>query len=325
MLFNPSRAQLFFVCAHDHRYTVKLPAQHLHRQNVRFKTIPYEALFRASRLTTASYIFSDFDRLSSTELTAAAAVYRKLAAAGAKVINDPALALNRDDTIRRLHQSGLSDFTCFGPRSGEKPERFPVFLRTITGHRGVLSDLLHSEEECEIALKRAISQGYPLHDLVFIEYAAQPHPETGFFQKHSAYFVEDTVVPSNIVNERNWVAKFGEANLATPEQYAQERRQMDDYPHEAWVREVFACLDVGYGRLDFGLVDGRPQAYEVNTNPTLGRSVDHPNPDRAVALQISRDRILEALGTVATRPSGRPVYVGDVLTRKGPLRRLKRL
>lgn len=325
MLFNPVRPKLYYICTYDHRYTIKLLLRQLHRLNVTFISLPYEALFRASRLNAASYIFADFDRLSSTELTAAAAVYRKLAAAGAKLINDPALALNRDDTIRRLHHAGLCDFTCYSPRSGERPERFPVFLRTITGHRGVLSDLLHSEAECEIALNRAISQGYPLHDLVFIEYAAQPHPETGFFQKHSAYFVDGTVVPSNIVNERNWVAKFGEANLATPAQYAQERHQMDDYPHEAWVREVFTCLNVGYGRLDFGLVDGRPQAYEVNTNPTLGRKVEHPNPDRAVALRVSRDRILNALGNLATRPSGQPVYVGDVLTRKGPLRRLKRL
>jgi hypothetical protein len=325
MPINPSRAKLYFVCTYDHRYTVKLPLQQLRRQNVTFKRLSYEALFRASYLAPASYIFSDFDRLSSTELTAAASVYRKLAAAGAKVMNDPALALCRDDTIRRLYQAGLSDFTCYSPRAGEKPQRFPVFLRTVTGHRGVLSDLLQSQDACDAALQDALLQGYPLHDLVFIEYAAQPHPETGFFQKQSAYFVDGAVVPSNIVNERNWVAKFGEANLATPEQYAQERRQMDEYPYETWVKEVFACLNVDYGRLDFGVVDGRPQAYEVNTNPTLGRSVDHPNPDRAVALRISRDRILGALGALATRPSGRRVYVGGVLARRGALRRLKRI
>src|SRR5581483_1050447 len=42
-----------------------------------------------------------------------------------------------------------------------------------------------------------------------------------------------------------------------------------DNPHEQWARAVFEKANIDYGRLDYGLRDGRPQVWEINVTPTL--------------------------------------------------------
>ena len=173
-------------------------------------------------------------------------------------------------------------------------------------------------------MQEAIDEGYPITDLTFIEYAAEANTETGFFQKHAAYFVAGNVIPANIVNDRNWVAKHGEANLATPELYALEKAQLGDYPFSKWVAEVFKCAQLDFGRVDFGVVNGRPQAYEINTNPVIYENTKHENPDRAYSLRIIRNRILDALVGLATAPDAEKIGLHSTF-RRSRMGRLKRL
>jgi hypothetical protein len=55
----------------------------------------------------------------------------------------------------------------------------------------------------------------------------------------------------------------------------EEAAYLHDNPHEAWVRRVFEMAHIGYGRLDYGVRDGRPQAWEINFTPVL---TGNPNP-----------------------------------------------
>src|SRR5690606_12478798 len=117
------------------------------------------------------------------------------------------------------------------------------------------------------ALEAALLAGYPVRDLLFVEYAAETDPETGGFQKHSAFKIGDRIIRANTVNDKSWMAKNGTRGMATPAQYREERLEMDAYPHEEFVRRVFDAAGLDFGRIDFGIVEGRPQAYEVNSNP----------------------------------------------------------
>jgi len=51
---------------------------------------------------------------------------------------------------------------------------------------------------------------------------------------------------------------------------------MESNPHESWLRETFALARIDFGRIDYGLLDGVPQVWEINTNPTLARPVHGP-------------------------------------------------
>jgi hypothetical protein len=190
----------------------------------------------------------------------------------------------------------VNAFDCFLPVSGEWPDRFPVFLRTLAGHRGVLTDLLHDLDACREAWQAAMTRGFTASDLAFIEFAATP-TETGAYQKHAAYRIGDHIVRANTVNERHWMAKIGELGLATDAQYRQELDEMDNYPWRDLVLQVFEHAGATFGRVDFGITAAGPQIYEINTNPYLSIRSDkapHPNADRrSTRLQI-RENLIEA-------------------------------
>ncbi len=52
-------------------------------------------------------------------------------------------------------------------------------------------------------------------------------------------------------------------------------------------------------------MNGRPETYEINTNPMLDRlGFAHPFPERIAALELARDRYLEAVAALDTGSGG---------------------
>ena len=95
----------------------------------------------------------------------------------------------------------------------------------------------------------------------------------------------------------------------------EESRYCETNPHEAWIREIFRLARIDYGRIDYGMLDGKPQVWEINTNPTIGRG---PNRDRvrppeaieyramiAPARATFYERFVEAWAAVDTRTDER--------------------
>ncbi|MGK7892784.1 MAG: hypothetical protein AB4372_03825, partial [Xenococcus sp. (in: cyanobacteria)] len=52
-----------------------------------------------------------------------------------------------------------------------------------------------------------------------------------------------------------------EKNLLEEEQYVKTN------PHESFLRDIFRLARIEYGRIDYGLINGIPQVWEINTNP----------------------------------------------------------
>jgi hypothetical protein len=50
-----------------------------------------------------------------------------------------------------------------------------------------------------------------------------------------------------------------------------ERRFIFENQHSTALREIFRQGQVDFGRIDFSLLDGKVQAWEVNLGPTIGR------------------------------------------------------
>lgn len=262
---------IYFVTTASHRYTHAC----VERDLPGFTRIAYPMLFARRRLPRGTYIFSDFDRLSPWQLEVAAGVYRQLGAEGCRVINDPAKVLQRLPLLKRLNRDGVNSFSAWAADEAHEVDRFPVFIRTQAAHRGVLSDVLQDHNAVSKALDEAVRRGHPLKDLMIVEYRAEPIAP-GLFRKLSVYKVGATMVAALNVHERSWTAKYGELGVASQALYDEEHRIVRDNPFGQAIASAFSAAAIEYGRADFGLVENRPEIYEINTNPSISNRFDHP-------------------------------------------------
>lgn len=306
---NRHRHAVHYVTVADTQMTADpLPAA-LAARGVAFRCVSWESLFRRRPVPRGTWILTDFDRLSPAEHEFAARFHHGLTAAGLPVLNDPGLFRPRGALLRYLHGLGINRFTVWRPADGEWPDRFPALLRTEVAHRGAFGDLVHDRSQAEIRLAQAPAAGHVLADLLFVEYAAEPVAETGRFQKHAVHRIGPAIVRAPTVNDAGWHAKRGTLGAATPDQYRAELAEVDDYPHADWARRVFDLAGIGFVRIDFAIVGGAPQVYEINTNPTMRLSADHPSPERVASLARMGDLLVEAFAAVASDWKGPPVPI----------------
>jgi hypothetical protein len=269
-----------FLVGADHRIT--------HQRLVTEKDGPavsvlyYHQLFSKREVPRGTYVFTDFDRLNFWDLEVAGEAFAVIRSAGCLALNDPARARQRYALLRRLRREGINAFGVYRIEAGEMPERYPVFLRNEAAHGGPLSQLLHNAGALQSAIDEALAGGVPERHLLAVEYAAEPLAN-GIFRKMSAYRVADRIVPTTSVHDRSWIAKQGERGIAGEALYREESELLRSNPYAEVLMRAFKLGNIEYGRADFGIVGGKVQIYEINTNPML------PAPDIPHPFQIRRE------------------------------------
>lgn len=267
------------------------------------EVIPYPELWERTELPRATYVFTDMDRLGFWELELAARLFRRLRKRGLRVLNDPARVLQRYGLLRTLHARGINRFGVWRVEDPVRSLVYPVFLRTASAHRGVISDLLHDEAAVDEAVEAALVRGIPRRELLLVEYCAEPARE-GVFRKLAMYRVADRLVPVPSVHESGWAAKQGELGIAGEELYRDEH---DFIANGRWGDDLwpaFRAAEIEYGRADFGLVDGQVQVYEINTNPMIKPPLEeHPFPVRVESSRLSFEKLIEAFQAIDS-PAG---------------------
>jgi hypothetical protein len=215
-------------------------------------------------------IFAAVDRLNEPEREAAAQLYRQVSAVQPAVpmLNDPASCLLRPRLLDRLAREGINAFRCYPAEAAERVGRFPVFVRESFGHSGALTPLLDSAAALRSALRTLRLRGYRRRELLIVEFLDTSRD--GRFRKYSAFRVGDAIVPAHIMVGREWVMK-AESNERTLASAEEELAFVEDNPHEHWLRQVFALAGIAYGRIDYAMLEGRGQVWEINLNPTIGR------------------------------------------------------
>lgn len=244
-----------------------------------------------------TYIFSDLDRLGAWELEIAARYYRCLKNGGARVLNDPAKVLLRFHMLRRLEQDGINHFGVFRPASGEMPRRYPVFVRLDRFHSGMLTGSIETPEKLQTELERLANLGHPITNLMVVEFAAEPE-SGGFYEKMSAYRIGDQYFRDTAVIQRDCIVKWGEDGVAQEQYYEEETAKMSTVPHEDLVRRVFDLSHIEYGRMDLGRWQGKPQVYEINTNPHVSFKADGPSPARNKSRKAFEINYISALQSI---------------------------
>jgi hypothetical protein len=219
-------------------------------------------------LPRGTYIFSDYDRLSPQDATRAAVAWNLLAEAdnGVRLLNHPTRSMRRYELLRTLYERGINTFNAYRVTEARWPERYPVLLRGENDHEGPKFPLLYSRTEIEDALALINREGRTREDLLLVEYCDTADAE-GLYRKFGAFIVGDRIFPKSLNTSRYWTVKS--PDLDEQRAIDQELEYVTTNPHVEELREIFGIADIQYGRMDYALLEGRVQVWEINSNPMI--------------------------------------------------------
>lgn len=225
--------------------------------------------------TPQTYVFTDVDRLSPSEVETAAALKRRLAehADTHRILNGPRRPMRRFELLRTLQERGINDFGVYRAADRPEPRRWPVFVRSESDHGG-MSPLLHTQAALDRELAKPAGRD---DDRVVIEFL-DTADEDGVIRKYGAFRVGDRILARQIHFSRQWVVRF--PDIRTPETAREELDYVRDNPRAEELMKIFEIARIDYGRVDYGLVDGRVQVWEINTNPMILIPRDRDDPLR---------------------------------------------
>ncbi|WP_159783478.1 hypothetical protein [Sodalinema gerasimenkoae] len=230
--------------------------------------IYYEELKTKKRLPAGVYIFSDIERLSPEQAQYVSWIWEdiKQSSSGSLVLNHPTRSLRRYELLRSLYERSINKFNIYRLTECRVPSRFPVFLRGENDHRGNTTGLLKDAHELEQALEMMKVNGDYRDDCVMTEFC-DTRDSQGVFRKYSAFKVGDRIIPFHVLFHNSWMIKGGK--LYDSCHAEEEKIYVETNPHEEQLREIFELADIQYGRIDYSLLDGVLQVWEINTNPHI--------------------------------------------------------
>lgn len=233
------------------------------------RQMTYADLFRTRSLPRGAWIFSALDALSDAELRMVHHLQCAARDAGLPVYNSAPEALHRYDLLHLLHQSGSNDFRAHRADGPLDTVSFPVFVRVADEHDGSLTPLLHDRTALRRAMAYLWMRGLARYQLLVVEFCETAGAD-GLYRKYSVLRIADTYIPRHLLIARQWMTK--DEYRDTEERLVfEETKFLHENPHAAWARTVFEMAHIEYGRLDYGVRDGRPQAWEINFTPVFGR------------------------------------------------------
>ena len=237
----------------------------------RFQTRLYDHIGDVVQLTSGAQVFSALDHLTEAQKDVVAAIWdgHAVAAPEATRLNDPRRVHLRFPLLKTLHEQKLNSYRVFRARDLEQVDTFPVFVRHMYDHSGPRTRLLNTRREVGAALFALRLRGYRLRDLMIVEFCNTSNRD-GLFRKFSAFKVGKHIIPCHLLVSNYWCVKSARSQ-PTEESLREGIEFVDANPHHDWLRRVFAVGGVDYGRVDYGVLDGTPQVWEINLNPTIGR------------------------------------------------------
>jgi hypothetical protein len=311
---------IHFVTTRDHAYTLKHLVERLGRGRCRVHH--YERLFQRRRLPAGTWIFTDHERLSAYELDLAARVAARLEKGGARILNHPARVLRRFDMLAALKQAGINQFSAWRAETLPRPHSFPVFIRNEYDHDAADPALIADQAALDSRLAELQARGHSLVGKLVVEYSGE-EVCPGVWQRLQTYFIGGAVIAhTNVIDFRWHVKDAGELKrVESHPQFerflANEHEFISKNLYAETLRRAFELARIDYGRADFALVAGRPQIYEINTNPNHARHAElfrgiHPR--RAVIQKFSEDAVERALLATDSPGIGR-IRIKDPLLR----------
>jgi hypothetical protein len=248
-----------------------------------------EKLPEGKTLPLGTYLFTDLERLSPYDATRASIAWSMLQSlgAGVRLINHPTRSMRRYELLRTLYENRMNRFNVYRLTEARWPRRYPVFIRGEDDHEGPRSPLLQSRQEVEAAIAVINREGRSREGVIIVEFC-DTADENGIYRKYSVFVVGSRIFPKNILFSHKWAVK-GRDIQGSDLLDEEERRFIDTNPHETQLRRVCELACIGYGRIDYAVLDGEVQVWEINTNPMITLPWGRASLARALANQrVSR-------------------------------------
>lgn len=236
------------------------------------RPIAYEQLFRKKKIPLGTYFFNDLERLSHQELEAAAEIWRRLeeSSSNIRLFNNPVKVMRRYALLRYLYEHELNNFNVYRLDEFRRPSRYPVFIRTENNHAGSETELINTLEELELEINKLTTLGKSPGSRIITEFCAEKD-EFGLYRTYSAYNIGGVIMPRHLLFNEHWVAK--RFTVINPTTIEKSRIYMRENPHAGQLINIFTAANIDYGRMDYSLVDGKIQTYEINTNPVIANTI----------------------------------------------------
>jgi len=196
----------------------------------------------------------------------------------ARVLNDPSNSLRRFALLRALGEARLNRFQAHRAGDGAAGMRFPVFLRHEQGTVWTAPALLATREAYEAESMRTDNTG-----LLAIEYC-DTRDAHGIYRKYGCFVVGERIVPRHLFLSRNWLVKA--ADIVDGAAVGEELAFLQANPHAETLLRVCRMANIAYGRIDYALLDGAPQIWEINVTPQIVTRPGEDPPDRDPAHEI---------------------------------------
>lgn len=236
----------------------------------RLCVLPYESLPDRAHLDRGTYILAGLEYLSPAMLQFVTELYDRFSVTeGFRFLNAPRRTLRRFELLDALHRRGLNAFRAVRAGGDLAGLRYPVFLRTERSHGGAVSPLLGSARAVDEGIGRAVLAGYRLRDLLLVEFC-DTADAAGYYRKYAAFVVGERILARSLEYGPHWMLKHEHSEFS-PALAREEVAYVETNPHERQLGEIRAIASVEYGRIDYSVLDGRVQTWEINLVPRIGR------------------------------------------------------
>jgi len=269
------------------------------RLPVTVELLSYDPAMLKSLAGPATYIFSDLERIPGGRLDRAARAWSRLEkAGGSRLLNHPTRAMRRYELLRSLYEAGINEFDIYRLTEARRPKRYPIFVRREDTHGEPRSPLIANEGDFDRLLRKVMANGVFRDTLVAIEYC-DTVSEDGVRRKYGCSCIGDRIVPSDMMHSTHPFVKAADS-VIDEMNVAEESRYLEENPHAEKVAEIFKLAQIDYGRMDYGLRNGRLQVWEINTNPNWVPS-NAKNPLRRALLERRWQRTADAVAALDRR------------------------
>lgn len=233
----------------------------------RMTEMTYDELLLRRSGPTGAYVFCDRVRMTSDQRRVAALIWNHLCDVGGdrvRLHNNPTSQFGRFELLQVLADEGQNAFRAYWVDSLPHDARFPLFLRVEDDHAGPRTKLLNSHDEVREAVEVLAWTGVDPKRLLAVEYLDTS--QGGIFRKFGAFRAGDRIVGQHVFLSRDWSLKWA-AYIRSSEAREEYDHYYRENPHAELLMPTFERANVDYGRIDYSMLDGRVQVWEINDSP----------------------------------------------------------
>jgi hypothetical protein len=232
------------------------------------KYISYDNFLKSRKLNAGTYIFSDIERLPLRTSEWAEKYWLELdnSELSIRLFNNPLKVMRRYELLRNLYENQSHNWNVYYLKELRWPTKYPVFLRRENDHDGPITDLIYNCQDLESEIKLLTQRGYSREDIIITEFCDTKDSD-GIYKKYGAFYLGGKIIRRHVFFSDNWMVKY--PKFREDKFLKEEMDYIQSDAHEVAIREIFELANIDHGRIDYGLVDGKIQVWEINTNPHM--------------------------------------------------------